>query len=108
MSGMKSTIVLVNITSGAAQVEGTPIFVEGGTLEFHGIEAPAAVLALQVSNDRANWLAATDADAAAITNVGQVFLSVRERPVWVRVITAADGAGGNLYRVALHVMVDTG
>ena len=100
--------VTMALTSGAAQVNGQSVRTGGNPVELQIVQAPAALLALQVSTDNVNWAAASDVAAAAITTVGAGIYVVRERGEFFRLIVAIDGAAPQLYRAILIIHKEGG
>jgi hypothetical protein len=64
-------------------------------------------MSVQVSNDGHNWVAATDADGAAITNVNATswYREIRERPEFVRGTLTAGAALDYNFRFGVHKLV---
>lgn len=93
-------------SNNGAQVNGEPYYVGGQQCEIQ-TASPAALFGLQVSMDRQAWIAAEDADSGAITNVQTVYRAVRDRPLWVRGITANDGGGPRRYAWTLFIRKET-
>lgn len=92
--------------NGAAIVNGPRIHVGGQAVDVHGVGPVVAHMSVQISNDGHNWIAATDADGANITNINATnwYREVRERPEFVRGALAAAAALGAQYvwRFGIH------
>lgn len=112
--GLTHEVLNMNITSAiGAAVVGDPVKVEGHSLDIQFGCPVADLIGLEVSNDRATWHPATDADGADINGPTAAiavddYREVRERPRWVRLIVAADGGGARLFRALLGVHKLTG
>jgi hypothetical protein len=80
------------VTSDAVLVvNGDPIYVGSQPVEVQ-LHGPGNLHNVQQSQDRVNWVAATDAAAVAITGVGAGYYELREQPQYVRLQTAAGAA----------------
>ena len=89
------------ITSAVANaVNGEWIRGDGQAFDVQ-IVAPAALVEIQVSEDRNTPNIATDLGAANMTALGNVYRSARERPGWVRAIVAADAGGPRNFVVTI-------
>jgi len=107
--GLEHRVIDQLLTGTGAAVNGAPIRVAGQAVDCHGVGPVAARMSVQVSNDGHNWVAATDADGAAITNIGATnwYREVRERPQFVRGVLAAAAVAGADYnfRFGIHKSV---
>ena len=90
-------------------IVGRAIRTGGQAVDVHGIGPVAARLSVEVSNDGYNFIAATDADGAAITLIAATnwYREIRERPEFVRGTVAAAAANGSEHhlRFGIHKQV---
>jgi len=87
---------------------GDPIRVAGHALDVQFACPVADIIGLEVSNDRATWHFATDADGADIDGptiaiAVDDYREVRERPEWIRLRTYYDQQGPRLFRALIGV-----
>lgn len=83
-----------------AQANGAPLYVGGQLFTWH-IEAPVALGRIEVSNDKANWI-------ASVTGQGDGVGQVTTRPLWARPAVAADGAGPRAFWFWFSVAQENG
>lgn len=92
---------------------GDPVKIAGLPVDVQFYCPIANLIGLEVSNDRATWHFATDADGADIDGptVGIVvddFRTVREQPGWMRLTVWFDNGGPRVFRalVGVHKRTD--
>lgn len=74
----------------AAAVYTEAIANEGCVVDYHGLTAPGALMTVEGSWDKENWIVLSDLDGAAMSALGLVLRTAREKPRWIRLGVATD------------------
>lgn len=103
--GLQHVRTTVVVTGAAAARDSAPLRVGGQAVDIQAVGPTASVMSAEISNDRQNWVAATDADGAAITNIALAswYREVRERPEWIRFALAAAATNTQDYAMTFGV-----
>ena len=102
-------VVFEGMSTVGATTDGAPFRLGAQAHDIQVVAAPGALVAWQGAEEAGGPFAAlSDADGAAITNVGTGWKVVRERPEWGRVQIAADASGPRLFKVLMSVAKDVG
>jgi len=105
--GLEHVTADYTLTRGPAQVATQPLRVAGQAVDVHGV-GDIASMSVQVSDDGHNWVAATDADGAAITMIWATnwYREIRERSEFMRGVLAAGNLSRNHFRFGVHKAVN--
>ncbi len=92
------------LSSTAATVNSEPVRVAGQPFSVQTV-APAAFVAIQISNDGNTWVVATNIENTSLGSTDQTYgpEEVKETPEWARLSIATDSSGPRLYRCLFHI-----
>lgn len=113
--GLAHRTLLIEIASaiGQAVASSPPLKTHGQALDVQFAIPVGNLCRIEVSNDRATWHTATDADGADIDGTIAAlalddYREIRERPEWVRLVVNADAGGPRNFQALIGVHQLTG
>lgn len=113
--GLTHDRMLIEVESaiGQAVASSPPLRVGGQACDVQFMIPVGNLTRIEISNDRATWHTATDADGADIDGALAAlalddYREIRERPEWIRMVCDADGGGPRNFRALIGVHRLTG
>ena len=87
-------------TVNGSQVNGEPVYVGGNLFNVQTLVDGGTLGIIEVSNDKANWIADT-------STLGDALTQVTTRPLWARGATAADAGAPQDYHFKFAIFKET-
>ncbi len=95
------------LSANGSTVNSEPVRIAGQSFSVQTV-APAAFVAIQISNDGETWVVATNIENTSLGSTDQTYgpEEVKETPEWARLSIASDSSAPRLYRCLFHIRKD--